>query len=388
MLKRDWCLFLRCLVPALLLTVVFAAVSFAAAMTAARGAESVYTPIRVTVVDREDSLLSRMLISMVSETDYISDFMELEKCGDETRAMERLRSGENAAVIVLPENFVNDIMHGRISEGRIVLSADAASHSEVVESAARFGEFMLAAGQYAVFSGEELIRQHELGEDFHSDFLAQVNAGLLDEAMTAGEKYFRTETLGDSGMDTAQWYALCWLSFVTFICSMFFEKLYRTDLRRGLLCRLRTAGLGDLSFCLGKLLYPFLFRIILFIPALFASGNLNFCSILWLLAALLAASLMGFAIMLCSDKGAAVCAVLAAAGIFLCGGVIPRQFMPQLAEEIGFLTPYGVVQSLMSPAFGGRICAANIAGAAVYCCACVLLIRAKLRFERVRGAEV
>lgn len=394
-LKRDARLFLRCLVPALVLTVVFAAVSFAAAMTAARGAESVYSPVKAAVVDKEDSILSRMLVRVVAELDYISQVMDVVSCGSEDEAMALLDSGECAAVIVLPENYIGQITTGEHSRGSIILSPQAASHSELVEACARFGELMLAAGQYGIFSGEELIYIFELGSQFHSGFLSQVNTGLLREAMEANSKYFSVElaSYAGTGMSSAAYYALCWLSLVVFICSMFFEKLCRSDMNRPMLCRLKAAGVGDTAFVFGKILYPFLFRVLLLLAAVMILAGLidmelSFPALLSAAAALLLASVVGYALMMCSERGGALTAVLALIGIFLCGGMVPRQMLPEPVLTVGALTPFGAVLELMGPLFGGNISRAGLALSFAYALAALWLLRRKLRAVRVKGGEV
>lgn len=393
MLKRDASLFLRCLIPAAVLTAILALVCTAAALSAAKGAEDVYTPVKVAVVDGEDSVVSRMLVSMVGGMDYISGLMEIERL-DMDKAQQAIDNGEIAAIIALPDNFVEDISHGKNSRGQIILSPAAASNSHVVESAARFGELLLAAGQYGVFSGEELIWENGLGSEYHSAFLARVNAALLSEGMAAGTDYFDivlTDYDG-SGMGTAAYYAVSWLSFLLFICAICFTPLYHTDLHRSMLCRLRAAGISDGAFLGGKLLYPALFRLLLLIAAVLALARflpmqVNLLSLIGLLAAAALSAVFGTALGLCLRSGAAANAIAAIAGIVLCGGVIPRQMLPDTVLSVGTRSPFGVVQSCLAPLFGGKFDAAAAIFASVYVLAALLWMAHSLRKSRVGGEE-
>lgn len=393
MLKRDLHLFFRCLIPAAALTAVLAAVCAVAALALLRNAEEVYTPVKAAVVDGEDSILSRMLIRGVADTEYVSGLMEIVTCSEE-RAKEGLRSGDFAAVIELPADFVGGILTGEERRGRITLSASAAANAEVVASAAAFGETMLSAGQFAVFSGETLIREHALGEAFHKAYLAHVNSVLLGEAMAAGNGYFTVETTGYAGtnLSSVAYYASLWLTLVISLGGMMFESLYRTDLKRSMLCRLRGAGVKDGAFLAGKLLLPFLFELAVMPGALWALSE--WIEIEWSAAAVFFAALgallsafVSAAVVMCAEKGGTLLAVSGAVSLFLCGGIVPRQMLPRAVTVLGDLTPLGVGRRLLGPVFGGAPEGAAVIAAAVYTAAAITLLCLRLRDIRVGGEE-
>ena len=391
MLKRDVLLFLRCIVPAVVLTAVFAAVCAMAAFAALRGSEDVYTPVKAAVVDGEGTVLSRMLIKGVAKTDYISELMEISSC-DMEEAMEGLRSGAFAAVIVLPENMVDDILTGEKAVGTIYLSASAASHSDIVAGAARFGELMLAAGQNGIFAGERLIWQNGLGVDFHSKYLELVNTSLLGEAMGAGTVYFEqviTE-YGDTSMSTTAYYAMNWLCFLLLLSVMFFHRLYSADMNRSMLCRLRSAGVKDARFVSGKLLTVFLFQLLLLFAAVaglknITEINLNLTSALCLVLCGALLSCMGAGLMMGTSSGSALTALLAVAGLLLCGGIVPRQILPELLPKIGAVTPFGAVCGILAPVFGGKAEMLPLAAGAVYIAAALAAVKLRIKRLRVRG---
>ena len=264
MLKRDFSLFVRCLISAVALTAAFAVVCAAAAFSAVSGAENLLSPVQTAVVDGERSLLSRLVVGTVARMEYISDLIEITTC-DMDEAMDGLEAGEYSAVIVLPEGTMDGIMSGQETKGTIYLSAEAAAHAELVARTAAFGEVMLAAGQYGVFSGERMIWEHGLGDQFHQDFLSRCNALLLSEAMDAGGEYFDlvVTDYADTNVSTAAFYIVCWLSFLVMLIPMLFSGLYTGDVQRPILCRLRGLGVSDGAFLLGKLLFPTVFLMIL-----------------------------------------------------------------------------------------------------------------------------
>ncbi|MEA4964258.1 MAG: ABC transporter permease [Oscillospiraceae bacterium] len=389
MLKRDLGLFLHCLLPAALLTAVLALACAAAVRALAPGAGDPYTPVTVAVVDREDSAASRILLHAVG--DGIAPLLTVARM-EESAAMTALQDGSCAAVILLPEGFLDNIYTGTEAQGRIVLSSAAASHSDVAASVARYGETLLSAGQYGVFCGESLLLRDALGEEAHSAYLRQTNPLLLNEAMTADTRYFTVEETGYAGtsMTTAAYYAACWLTFALMLCALFFDRLCTADCTRGMLCRLRACGVRDASFLCGKVVYPLLFRAVFTAAALLALSRaaalrVGAIPLLSAAAALLFLSLVGVWLTLCGKNGLTVNAAVSFAGLLLCGGLIPRQMLPDSLLLLGACTPFGAAQSLLSPLFGGTLSALSVAAAVLYSAVAAWRLHARLRRIRMGG---
>jgi len=390
MLKRDIRLFLHCLLPAAALTVVFAAVCAAAAFTAVKGAEDVYTPVRAAVVDEEDSIYSRLVVRALSKSDYLSGLLEISRCGME-EGMDGLAAGDLAAVIVLPDGIVEGVTTGARMKGTIYLSPAAAAHADIAAEVAAFGELLLAAGQYGVFSGERLIREYGLGSDFHSRFLAESNARLLQEGFGANSAWFDVVVTdyGGTGMSTAAYYAASWSALLLLLSVLFFSRLYTEDLTRPILCRLRAMGIGDGAFLLGKLFCPALFHALLLAVILaaskpFAPAALSAPAIGCALLGLLLSAGFGLLLMV-NHRGTVIVAACALIGAFLCGGIVPRQMLPDFLLKAGSFTPYGAVQSLLRPLFGGTLAPSALICAPLYLTLLLLLACRRLRQLRLGG---
>ena len=393
MLKRDIRLFLRCLLPAAALTAAFAAVCAAAALAAVKGAEDVYTPVKAAVVDGEHSVFSRMLVHGVAKTDYIADLMDVSLCGME-EAMEGLESGELAAVIVLPDRTFDGILSGVETRGKIYLSPAAAAHADIVASVASFGELLLASGQYGVFSGQHLVWKYGLGDPFESEFLAKTNAALLSEAMRANSSYFDVQVTdyADTAMSTAAYYAVSWIALLLMLSVLFFAPLYTQDLKKPMLCRLRGIGVKDGWFLIGKLLCPALFQVVILAVILVVirqrvSVNTGLAAFAGAGLGILLSASSGGVLMLLGHRGTPVAVVVSLAGLFLCGGMIPRQMLPDELLVLGSVTPYGAVQGLLRPLLGGEVDRGSLVAGILYLAAGPFAAWARVRQVRIGGEE-
>ena len=388
MIKRDFHLFLRCLLAASVLTAVFAAVSIGAAVVGMRGAGEVYTPINVAVVDGENSILSRMLIRAVAGTEYISKLLAIDRC-DAQKAYRGLADGEFVAVIELPENFVNDILVGAQKRGTITLSSAAAVHGEIVESVAAFGELLLAAGQYAVFSGERVMARYEMDAAFRESFLQEANTQLLAQAMTADSRYFvvTVTDYADTGLSLAAHYAVSWLAAVLMMSAVMFERLYTADRSRGMLLRLRAMGVSDGTFMAWKIILPFLFFAAVLMVALpmlsrWLPLEWSWAALVCLALGLMIIAVTSAAVMMCAERGVPILLVSALVGLFLCGGLVPRQMMGRWLLFVGDLMPLGVSRGFFAPLFGGDLSYVTVVAALFWLIVCPIAI--VLRLARVR----
>ena len=364
MLRRDGILFRRGVIPALVLSILLAAAAAGAGFSVLKSAGEGAARAELVVVDEENSLYSRIAISTVEGQSYIQSILSVDTERREEKALERLEAGECAAVIVLPKGFVNDISVGHEAKGRIILSEAAAASADIVASVALFGERLLAAGQYGVFAGQELIWKYDLGADFEQKYLLKSNTGLLDAALSLFDEAFTVEAVPYDGtsLPLAGYYASAWLVLFFMLCGLFFTGLYLSDNKPAMLTRLYALGVRPFGFFLGKWLLPLCFRLLLGAGILFGLSRfmpLTLSPLSLLLFLLGTAFISHFVSAVCvitADRSAGfgIVTALAAAGLFLMGGLVPRSMLGRTLVGIGRFTPSGLAASFFAPLFGGK----------------------------------
>ncbi len=360
--QRDWILFRRGLIPALILTLLLGLASSLAAYAVTNSAREHAAPVRVGLVDEEGGMISRMAVNLVSTQSFIASLVDFRQT-KKTEAMDGLAAGRYQAVIILPDGYIDHIRYGTAGTGQIILSKAAAASAEVVASLARFGELLLAGGQYGVFAGEDLIQQKGLSPEFHQEFLDKSNDALFDQAFSIYDDGILREMApySGTGLTADAYYAAAWIGFFLLLCGLFFPALYTADTRKSMLIRLYSLSVTPAGYLSGKLLFPFLFRLPL-IAAILAilsrSFSLRFtpgallCALLGILTASLLTSFASVA--LGQKKGwQGLLMGIASVCLFLCGGLIPRSMLPDWVAQIGRFTPTGAVLGAFKPLFGG-----------------------------------
>ncbi len=391
MLKRDMRLFCRCLAAALLFALIFGAIGFGTAVAVGSGGSDMFQQPEVAVVDKENSMLSRMVIGFVEESDFVAPLFRVTKA-KEKEALRRFAEGTCSAVILLPENFLEDISYGRQSNGQILISESIGAYSYVVEAAARFGERMLAAGQYGVFSGEHLIRDYGRSAGEHEQFLLAVNTQLLNEVLESNNRYYEfvMTDYDKTSLSAENYYLTAWIAFVLTLTGLFFWKLYKTDLNSSVYTRLLSYGMKDWQFSAGKLLYPLGFQmVLLLIGFVLLPGRIEFSigvgTVTMLLLALIVTDSMAFAFAVSMRNEVIITTSIAFLGLLLCGGVIPRTLLPDAVAVAGDLMPVGVVRALLTPCFGGNVSWYILLAAVSYLLLFAVMIRSGLKKLKTGG---
>lgn len=386
MFKRDLKLFFKCLVSGSVLLIILTVICLGAAavMSAADTSDKLIT---VAVVDNEDSVLSRILINTIMNTDYLSRLLNAEKA-DETTAMRMLANKEAAAVFILPDGFLDDIYAGRESYGKVYLSSALAAQADIVHSAINFGEKLLISGQNGVFAAANVLRENRITGDSYSTYMTHVNTRILAEALAANDRYFTVETV-DCGthMTSEGHYMLCWTVFFLIMISLFFVPLFLTDRTHALLARLTSLGVTDVQFMTAKLFLMFAARLII-ILSLVPFGIVQASTSAQIIGILLCSAFLTLicaCLSMCIRDPISAMLITAVSGIFLSGGLIPPRLLPSIFAHLASFTPYGAAKSLLAPVFNvspdltGTICAL------LYSALAMLLISRNLRAVRIGG---
>ena len=363
MLRRDLRLFGRGVIPALVLTLILALGCALSAYAISRSEEGKAEAIRFALVDQEDSLLSRVAIHVVQELPGIQIALEIDKTDEET-ARKGIADGEYVGAMILPDGFTDEVLHLKDFSVVLLLSEKAAQASDMVAEIAKLGQTLIVTGQYAILAGEDQMIAGQVSNEIYNAYNDRMNEVLLDHAVSLETLCARIETVpyAGTGLSALSWYALLWLTLLLAFTGLFFSALYTEDLKKPVLMRLYASGVRPFSFLSGKILYPFLFRLLLLSGVLLALAvfmplSITFVSVLLALLGLIFLTLMtSCTAVLLSKNGAWTFVILAfgAVGLLLSGGLIPRSMLPEVITTIGDLTPFGAAAALFAPMFGGR----------------------------------
>ena len=316
--------------------------------------------ITVAVVDNDNSLESRLALSVISSAGK-GELLRLQRMGF-GRAERMLNNGELNAVFVLPKGFVQSVFNGENLSVQAIYNPATPLSSMLVKITADSTLALLQAAQSGIYTALRYTEEH-IPESYPTVY-TRINARFIRAASAHSSTFYRREVYATGDVGATAYYLIHILIFLHLLslpvlCSPMhracnpavLQSLHRLG-RNGFY----TAVPWALSYSL--CLLPCL----AIIPAiwLLAAGPLGlsispmvlFC--LPVLALLLGALSCLFALFFKHIVSSAFCScLLACVSLLLSGGVIPLSYMPEPVSALARLIPQWRVYRMISCALNG-----------------------------------
>lgn len=152
----------------------------------------------------DESRYIKAAADYVASLEAVKNVGRFEYCNDENTALKKLKNGEYAAVLVIPENFIGTIISGGENPARVIFAGSGANISsslfqEMMEAAASD----VGSAQIGIYSVDDVIREY-----FNSiPMILKADVELNKEYMSYAfdrSVYFTTEYINDKGLNVVQ----------------------------------------------------------------------------------------------------------------------------------------------------------------------------------------
>lgn len=338
--------------------------------------DQLYRQQKVAIVVEDDSRYTPMLIKFVQQMDSVRTACKFQ-IEDWEDAFLQLQEGEILAVMVVPQNVLEDIMNGTNTPVQVYMPGDATFESTVFGELLASGASLLTTAQaqtYAVYdlavSADRLAAQQ--GETPQAlDNLRQYEQDIddwnLGRALKRG-KLFSTETVNVAGkVSLPLFYGISAGLLITLLWGMgasFLQltapeqtgrMLHRAEISTGK--QIVTLWLVE-GFWLFLLQTGYLFlldQVLRHYVDVTVNWNGGLVLTL-LLTAMVVSSLQLFLYTLVKEQGLAIItlAILSIGMLLLSGGLIPAAFLPKEINAIGTYLPTNWMLQLQSAAVQGN----------------------------------
>ena len=364
--KRDGKIFFKSLLAAFLSSAVLLSACGLLAFTGAKMTESTFTPMKVGLVCLDSSPEARLAVQILSGQEDFQNLLDLEQEDTEEAALKKLRDGEYVGVIVLPQNFIQDIIYGKNTPGRVITDSASPLEEMLLRELAQAGSRLLSAGQAGVYSLQDSLRDEGLSHEAWQDMTLKINMNLIAEALSSSSEPFLREEipLDGTSLPLLPHFLLSFLVFFLFASGAFFQKLFTQDRSAALLNRFAACGLSPASFLISKLFWICVYEVLAGgILLSLLSGYTNLAptgKTLWEAVPfagaglLLAGSFILFCFSLFSGGKVSLLFLLAvsAGGLLISGGWIPLFLLPDFLHSISGWNLHALCMELFLPLFG------------------------------------
>lgn len=342
------------------------------------------TTVRIGYVAPED-MLTKLAVSYVEQLESVKSWCSLEKTTVD-KGMALLENGALTALLILPDDLVNEILTGSNAPVTVYLpeSVDASvTNSKVFEELANAGVGMLQTAQAEIYAAETLAGEagvKNLLEEMYYD----INRFNLSIALTR-ESLWENISLSVTGNHTyAVYYGSAFFAVYLLVAALFIGNFCkRNHLQQFMAWRrlgipfawqlasqwsallLLMALVGVLPFCL--LLYPPFAELlsVVFTPQMAVA--VFFALALSAMYALMVYQYVGE-----HQRAVLVLGLLALAQGYAAGCIIPSVLLPQGIAAVGAFVPAAYIKAAFTILFTGSTqnFSEVILGLAVWSCVC------------------
>lgn len=195
--------------------------------------------IGVVVPDQETN--TRMAMKLVSAMDSVDSICNFSYPDEET-AREELADGKLAAVILLTEDFYDDVNDGVNTPVDILLAPDSPFDEAVFTELVRAGVSMLQTAQAAVYAVDEASGEYRLSMS-KSDMEYELSYLYLSYAFARNSTFAEQEETPLGAVSLGEFYIVCGAVVLSLVFGFCFLSLYRSESRDFMRC-LRRIGVN------------------------------------------------------------------------------------------------------------------------------------------------
>lgn len=315
--------------------------------------------IKIAIVGTAGDTMIQIGLAALKNFDSSQFAMEIVEM-TQTQARKELAQGSIGAYVVIPENFVEEAMYGRVLPLKFVSTVGAASMVSVLKTeVTQVVSILVLESQRGVYGMQEAMRDQDIGKRGHH---MEVLSFAYVDCILARDQVYTLEELGISDALGLMDYLLCgcFVLFLLLACLPFAPFMVRRDmaLTRMLVSRGRSAltqilcDLGAYCICMLILVLP-----MPALSALIVPQGLRGLTIWYVLPVALMACAFSFLLYTLSSElisGVLIQFFLSISLCFVSGCLYPVHFFPLGIQKLAGWLPTGAARSVLACGITGE----------------------------------
>lgn len=340
-----------------------------------------YVNMKIAAVMPKGDPMVAIGFDMVSKMESVAEICQLIPMSRDD-AYDALRGGDVAAAVIIPDDFVNDLMYGINTPAEVVIPNNPGLESLLFCTLIDAGALTLSHCEAGIYSVIELFTNHN-----RHDAAALAEEALYNRYVIYAlnrSTFFKFKPVSASGnVSTGIFYACSAIVVGMLLCGIVFCDSFLSS-------KPRLSGVSNFyaEFC--EYLAVSLVLIVILGIGIFVSGLVPFSLINLGMLALLILSIVGFIKTICSlfsntFSCTVVIFIAVALMAYVCGRIVPISFIPQRLGQIGEYLPMTawcrLLENMTASYFDINTLWFILIFAAICLCLCVLSAQVKRRLR-------
>lgn len=360
--KRAAVLLPKILLKAVMLALSVGMIAFCGQKIANRDSEHALVQIGYTAADDR---LTGLAVSFVENMESVKNFCRLLPMTEE-EGLNKLQKGEISALLVLPENVIEEILYGSNAPAKLYVADNDSPFGMLFAELGKAGVGMLQTAQAEIYATGMLAEKFSCGYYRLTQMYEEIDAFNLEIVLNR-EQYFKSRSLSKTGSQSiAVYYGSAIFTMYLLLSGLFFGSYLarsRTE-QQMLFKRLRILPVGQAVGRLFVTVDMLCFLLLLpacafFLPVVrsLLKVSLSGGGLLLLLSAVcFAAVWLQVLYLLAENHRTAMLSVGVSTLImgYFSGCFVPSPLMPQIAVKISAFLPTTYVKAAFTLLFAGQ----------------------------------
>ncbi|MBR4093291.1 MAG: ABC transporter permease [Oscillospiraceae bacterium] len=341
-------------VISVIVSIVFAAGCLLAANTLSDRNAREYTKLKIAVVNNDTSDSSALAVKLLTNSVKSLNAVLSMSVMEEDIAFDEIKNGNLNGILIIPDGAIEGYLYGNDIPMTLYIS-DASPYEHIMlKQIGETGRKMLSSGRSGTYTVQRIM--YEKGnKDRYNEISDRINTVLLSKTLGAYSDMTIWKNVNLSGaiVPLIPHHILCFFAFFMLCSVSLWSKFILNDISPSVLQRMFCSKINPFEVIISKVIYIFLFNIIVTIlfflsSKFFSDYDIHINLLCITVTSLFLSTLSVFMFIVIGKNSSFIISSVSMIGIILSGGIIPVSLIPSTLANIGVFSPNRLIYVVLS----------------------------------------
>ena len=354
LLRKNGLLFLKSSVISVIVSIVFAAGCLLAANTLSDRNAREYTKLKIAVVNNDTSDYSVLAVKLLTNSVKSLNAVLSMSVMEEDIAFDEIKHGNLNGILIIPDGAIEGYLYGNDIPMTLYISDTSPYEHIILKQIGETGRRMLSSGRSGTYTVQRIM--YEKGnKDKYDEISDRINTILLSKTLGAYSDMTIWKNVNLSGaiVPLIPHHILCFFAFFMLCSVSLWSKFIINDISPSVLQRMFCSKINPFEVIISKVIYIFLFNIIVTIlfflsSKFFSDYDIHINLLCVTVTSLFLSTLSVFMFIVIGKNSSFIISSVSMIGIILSGGIIPVSLIPSTLANIGVFFPNRLIYIVLS----------------------------------------
>ncbi|MBQ7958608.1 MAG: ABC transporter permease [Oscillospiraceae bacterium] len=341
-------------VISVIVSIVFAAGCLLAANTLSDRNAREYTKLKIAVVNNDTSDSSALAVKLLTNSVKSLNAVLSMSVMEEDIAFDEIKNGNLNGILIIPDGAIEGYLYGNDIPMTLYISDTSPYEHIMLKQIGETGRRMLSSGRSGTYTVQRIM--YEKGnKDKYDEISDRINTILLSKTLGAYSDITIWKNVNLSGaiVPLIPHHILCFFAFFMLCSVSLWSKFILNDISPSVLQRMFCSKINPFEVIISKVIYIFLFNIIVTIlfflsSKFFSDYDIHINLLCITVTSLFLSTLSVFMFIVIGKNSSFIISSVSMIGIILSGGIIPVSLIPSTLANIGVFSPNRLIYVVLS----------------------------------------